>query len=65
MSSVKWRQYCLGLNVLTHKQLEIHSSKISTLPLDTLVLNHQNIAIYSADRVFIALGRFNTLLWTP
>ena len=41
-------QLCLGLNVLTHKQLERNGCIPSTVATDALVLKHQAISIHSA-----------------
>ena len=39
---------CLGLNVLTHTQLEMHVCVLTTVITDALVLKHQGISIHSA-----------------
>ena len=55
MSSEKWWLFCSGLNVLTHKQLELHGCVLSTKGTDALVLKHQAIITLSADLIFIVL----------
>ena len=41
MLSAKWWPFCLGLNVLTHEQLERHGRILSTGLADTLVMKPQ------------------------
>ena len=47
VSSAKWRPFCLGLNVLTHKQLEMHGCVTITVATDAPVLKHQAISTHS------------------
>ena len=55
MASVKWRPFCLGLNVLTHNQLEMHRCVLSTVAADALVVKHQALSIHGANQISIAL----------
>ena len=48
-SSAKWRPFCLGLNVLTHKHPEMHGLILSTVAADAMVLTHHTTSIHSAD----------------
>ena len=41
MSSGKWRPFCLGLYVLTHKRLETFRCAISTVATDVPMLKHR------------------------
>ena len=59
MSSAKWQPFCLDLNVLTHKQLEMHGRILSTEATDALVLKHQAISTHSADQLIIVLDLFD------
>ena len=43
---------------LTFEQLEAHGCIFSTVVIDALVLKHQTLSIYSADKIFIVLGKF-------
>ena len=40
---------CLGLNVLTYTQLEMHGCVFATVITDALVLKHQATSIHSDD----------------
>ena len=43
---------------LTHNQLETHGCILGTVAADALVLKHQAISIYSADKISIVLDQF-------
>ena len=60
MLSGKWQPFCLGLNVLTHKQLETHRCVLSTVDTDALVLKHQAISIHSPVKIYIVSEQFHT-----
>ena len=45
----KYLSSSISLNVLTHEQLEMHGSVLSTVATDALVLKHQTISIHNAD----------------
>ena len=47
-------------DILSHKQLEMHGCKFSTVATDALVLKHQAISIHSADQISIAVDQFQT-----
>ena len=47
-------------SVLTHKQLETHGCILSTVATDALVLKHQAISIYNADKIIAVLDQFHT-----
>ena len=49
VSSAKWRPFCLGLNVLTQKQPEMHGCVPSTVTADVPMLKHQSISGHNAD----------------
>ena len=46
-------------DLLTHKQLEIHGCKLSIISTDALVLKHQAISIYNADKIVILRDYFH------
>ena len=46
--------------MLTHKHMEIHVYKLSTVAIDALVLKHQTISTHSADQICIAFDQFHT-----
>ena len=48
------------MELLTHKQLEMHGYIISIVATDALVLKHQAINIYNADYISIVLDQFHT-----
>ena len=47
-------------SVLTHKQLETLGCILSTVATDALVLKHQAISIYNAEKIIAALQQFHT-----
>ena len=49
MQYAKWRSFCFGMSVLTHKQREMHESFLSTVATDALVLKHQGVSTNIAD----------------
>ena len=49
MLPAKWQPFHLSLNVLTHKQLEMHGWILSIVATDDLVLKPQAISIHSAE----------------
>ena len=57
---LKWRPFCLSLNVLTHKQWEVHGCVLNIVITDALVLKLQDISINSQDLLFIALDQCHT-----
>ena len=58
MSSEKWRPLCLGLNVLTNKQVETHGCVHTTVAIGALVLQNQAISVQHTDKVVIAMGQY-------
>ena len=47
--SAQCQPFSSGLDVLTHKQLEMYGYVLSTAATDALVLKHQAISVHSAD----------------
>ena len=47
------------MELLTHKQLEMHGCILSTVTTDALALKLQAISIHSADNIFIELDQFH------
>ena len=64
MSSAKWHLFCLGLNVLTHKQLGTHGCVLSTVATDALVLNHLAMGMLHYEWISIVLDQFYTKILT-
>ena len=60
VSSAKWRPFCLGLNVLTCKQLEMLGCVFNTTATDAMILKHQARSSHSAEEILIALVQFYT-----
>ena len=62
MLSVIWQSFCSGLNVLTHKRLEMQGRVLSTLATDVLVLNHQATSTHNANKIFILMINICSLI---
>ena len=52
----------MGLNVLTHKQLEMHGYLLSTVATDARAVKHQAISVPCPDQIFLVLDQFHTKL---
>ena len=45
---------------ITHKQLEIHGSVLSTVAIDVMVLTNQAMSSYNGDQILIVYDHFHT-----
>ena len=64
LAAIKWAMKDQQvLTFLEKKHLEMHRCALNTVAIDVLVLKHQTISIHSADKIFIILVSYWSIIF--